>query len=428
MDTEGKSAHLKKASWSMFLVGFIIYSVISMTKSAYSASMASIINEGILKTSSAGIINTWFYIFYGGGQLRGFVMVDMVSLVSVIYMTLIGTLIAIIGMAFAKTFTVMLILWSFCGLMQFAVWPAMLRIIAEYVLMEHRQRAMILISFAYCIGMLTNYFIASIVLGVSNWRMLFVVSGVIIVACIISWAWIIKKTKTQRQIICQENKKLNEADLKTKENDAESHSMSFIKLLMVSGVIFLLVPAVFRSAMDLGLKTWVPKMMIDIYGVSESLASTLTTILVAVNLAGVFVAGLIHQRISRNTVLAFGICFMISIPFNVVLLFSGKIHILVVVLMLTLITTMMYAGHQLINVVIPSSFSRYNKTGSVAAMLNAIAAFGNAATTYGFGYIAENFGWNMIMVLILGFAVVSALFSVIAAPLWAKFSRNRVII
>ncbi len=426
METEIRSPQLKRVSWSVFIVSFIIYAVISMTKSAYSASMASIIGEGIFETSSAGIINTGFYIFYGGGQLLGVGIVDKVSPIKLIYMTLVGTLISIVGMAFAKTFTAMLVLWSFCGLMQFAVWPAILRIIAEYVLMEHRQKAMILISFAYCVGMLVNYLIASIVLGISNWRVLFIVSGIIIVACIISWFFITKRTKDTRALIFAENKMLNREANDKKDGNIDKNNISFLKVIMVSGVIFLLVPAVLRSAMDLGLKTWVPKMMIDIYGVSEGLASSFTTVLVAVNLAGVFIAGFITQRITKNTVLAFGICFLISLPFNILLLFTGKIHIVVVVLLLTVITTMMYAGHQFINVVIPSSFAKYNKTGSVAAMLNAIAAFGNAVTTYGFGYIASNFGWIKIMEMLVIFAVISIIFSLIAMPLWTKFSGSRV--
>ncbi len=428
MEIEERSSELKNASWSMFIISFIIYAVISMTKSAYSASMASIISDGIFKTSSAGIINTGFYIFYGGAQLLGVGVVDKVSPIKLVYITLAGTLISIIGMSFAKTFTAMLILWSFCGLIQFAIWPAILRIIAEYVLVEHRQKAMILISFAYCVGMLTNYLIASIVLGVSNWRVLFIVSGGFVTLCMILWFWITKKTKKMRGVIMEENHRFNAEAVRKKESGTVGDNMGFLKVIAVSGVIFLLLPSLFRSAMDAGLKSWVPKMMIDVYGISDSLASSFTTILVAVNLTGVFIAGWIHQRIAKNTAFAFGLCFLISVPFNIILLFTGKIHVIIVVALLTVVTTMMYAAHQLINVVIPSSFARFNKTGSVAAMLNAIASFGNAAAAYGFGYVAENFGWISMLVMLLVFAVIAFVFSVIAVPLWAKFQRNRVII
>lgn len=424
METDERLS-LKKASWSIFIVSFIIYVVISMTKSAYSASMASIIGEGIFTTSSAGIVNTGFYIFYGGGQLLGVGVVDKISPVKLIYMSLVGTFIAIIGMAISNSLVSMLIFWSFCGLAQFAIWPAILRVIAEYVLIEQRQKAMIMISFAYCVGMLLNYLMASVVLSISNWRMLFILSGAIVILSMIAWFLITRKNKEKVEDIRRENWVINQKYSLAKEKNATESQTGFLKIIAISGVIFLLVPAVLRSAMDLGLKTWVPKMMIDIYGVSEGLASSFTTVLVAVNLAGVFIAGFITQRITKNTVLAFGICFIVSLPFNILLLFTGKIHITIVVLLLTIITTMMYAGHQLINVVIPSSFAKYNKTGSVAAMLNAIAAFGNAATTYGFGYIAGNYGWSKIMEVLVVFAVVSVIFTLIAMPMWAKFSGSR---
>ena len=94
--------------------------------------------------------------------------------------------------------------------------------------------------------------------------MLFIVSGIIIVACIVLWFFITKHTKNARAVILAENKMLNREVTDKNEGNLDKNNISFLKVVMISGVIFLRVPAFFRSALDLGLKTWVPKMMIDI--------------------------------------------------------------------------------------------------------------------------------------------------------------------
>ena len=58
-----------KASWGLFLLCFMVYVFISMSKSAYSASMAAIIADGVFEKSYAGLINSGFYLLYGGAQL-----------------------------------------------------------------------------------------------------------------------------------------------------------------------------------------------------------------------------------------------------------------------------------------------------------------------------------------------------------------------
>lgn len=106
------------------------------------------------------------------------------------------------------------------------------------------------------------------------------------------------------------------------------------------------------------------------------------------------------------------------------LLLTGKIHVAFVVLFLTVVTTMMYAGHQFINVLIPSYFAKFNRAGSAAAFLNAIASFGIVVSNIGFGYLAEHFGWTVTIWSWVIIAAVAIVFSALASPLWKKFTKE----
>ena len=116
-----KLTNEEKSSWILFFSAWIVYAIISMTKSTYAASIVSIVAEGFLDKSQAGTVNASFYLFYGTAQLLGLKIVDRVSPFKLISITLIGTLISSIGMALADSYYMLIIFWSFCGLIQFAI-------------------------------------------------------------------------------------------------------------------------------------------------------------------------------------------------------------------------------------------------------------------------------------------------------------------
>lgn len=415
-------ADTKRASLVLFIASWIIYAIVSMTKSAYSASIASIISEGIFNKSQAGVINASFYFFYGTAQLLGVKLVDKIQPSRLVNVTLIGTAVSVLGMAFSKSFVAMLVFWSFCGLIQFAIWPAILRIITEFLHPDHTFGAMSAISFCYCGGMLLNYFFASIVLALSQWQTLFLLFFVIIIITFVAWRIVVLKTKSACVTLHYEYHKHLYDDKREPAQAEKSHSFS--KILVSSGLILLLVPSFMRTALDTGVKAWVPTMITESYaGVSPSFANVLTTVIVFVNLSGIFIAGFLYPRISKNSFFASGLCFLIALPFTVALLLIGKISVIAIVVFLAIITTMMYAAHQLIDVIIPAHFSKYGHSGSIASIINAIASYGAVVANILFGVIAQNYGWNATIIFWIIFALIAFVLCAVAAPIWKRFSE-----
>ena len=413
-----KSLYTKeqKASRTLFFVCWIVYAIVCMTKNAFGASMVSMIGEGFLTKSLAGTINASYYVFYGGAQLLLVKFVDKISPVKLINMALFGALFAMVGFAVADNFYVMLILWSLTGLLQFAIWPAVIRIMSQYLVPEHRAGAMVYIAFAYCTGMLANYGAAALILKFSGWRMIFNIFFLLLVATTLLWIIVAKKTTP----LLEGNVQINEP----KTSDEGQKKTGTWKILLSSGIALMLIPSFIRTMMDMGLKSWVPTMITENYGTSASFASALTTILLLVNLSGIYIVNFVYPKYIKNEALCFGFCFVISLPFTLLLLLTGKIPVGVAVLLLTLVTTLMYSGHQLINVIIPSKFASMNLSGGVASILNAVASFGAVAATFGFGYLADNFGWTATIMSWSIMAVIAAVFTFMSSGLWNKFTKN----
>ncbi|MBO5452356.1 MAG: MFS transporter [Clostridia bacterium] len=409
-----------KSSITMLWLCFFVYAILSMMKTAFSSSMAAIIHDGIFTNSEAGIINACFYFLYGLAQLFGAKMIDKTSPMTFLTIALLSAALSALGMAFAGSFAAMLVIWSLCGLLQFAAWPCTIKIIAEYLLDTHRHKAMTIIAFAYCFGNLLNYFFASIILNLASWRYIFIIDAIILGIMLI--IWLIPGMKASK-VLTGESVEKNIYDSKMHQND-NAPEISYIKLLRVSGILILLITGFIRTALDLGIKSWAPTLMVQSYGISPSFATTLTTILMVINLSGVFIANFIYPKYFKNVISALCTCFIICMPASIAMLFIGKIPLWSVVIMLIFFTTMMYCGNQLINVVVPSFFNKYNRSGSIAGILNAAASFGAVASNFGYGLLADKFGWSGTILSWSVMGIISIISCIIIVPIWTKFTKR----
>ncbi len=409
-----KGTNKEKASKLIFAAAWIAYTILSMARNCYSSAIAPIIADGLLDKSQSGIINAAFYLFYGGAQLLGAKLLDKISPIKMITASLFCTVIVMAGMSLARDFYTLLVLWCFCGLMQFGVWPAVVRILAEYVLPEHRSRAKFYISFSYCVGTILAFLMASVVLKVTSWPVIFVIMTVIAVGCTALWIPAVKKSEPTLLAV-------KVADTPTTTQSAPTEKANVFKLLLLSGVVFVLLPIGVRTALDLGLKSWVPTMIIDNYGVTPSFASAIATVLLFVNIIGVFIVFWIYPKKIKNEITMFFLVFVTTLPFIIALLLTGKVHMAFIVALLAIVTTIIYVGNQVAIVLIPSSFARFNCTGSVTSLINSVSSFGAMAANFGFGYLAQHFGWGVTIWSWIILAALSIVFCAIAIPVWKKF-------
>ncbi len=417
-----EETNAKKASLWLFVACFLAYMITSMTKNAFSAAIAAIVEDGFMTKSQAGLINGSYYIFYGGAQLFLAKLVDRVSPIKMLHMALLGALIAMIGFMITDSFVVMLVLWSLSGFMQSATWPATIRIISRYLITGFRGKAMTIIAFAYCAGAALNSLMVSVILKVSHWRTIFVFSALVIALCWIGFWFLSRITMpTLERLVEPAPGSVHEV-----KKHKRSHTW---RIMLVSGIVLMIIPGLVRAMLDNGVKTWVPTMMVESYGISPSFASLLATILMFVNLSGVFMVNIFCPRIIKSEVAMMGVCFLITLPCFGLLTLIGKIPLFAAILLLTAITTLMYAGNQLLNIMVPAKFAGLNLTGGIASTLNAFACFGIVIANFGFGYLADLFqDWNAVIWVWAGMALVGALFCFLAARFWSRFLKKRGVI
>ncbi len=404
----------KKMSLILLIISFATYTIIGFTRNAYAAAIAGIVEEGYFTKVDSGIIMSSFNITYCLSQIIGSYFVDKISPFKIISAGVIVTIFANIAMSISPTFWVIFIARGLCGIAQFGIWPSLLKIVAEYVNDSYRRKWMYIMPLGITCGNIVSYLIAALV---NNWRDLFALSYILLAISIIAFIVIVffsnKKAVDKLPVVTNETKKT------TTQNSSDN--IGLFKLMISSGAILLIIPTVAKSLINAGINSWMPTMIMESYNVSSGFSSTLTALSTCANLAAVLWVVLLYPKIFKLPTTMVGILFLFSLPLLIILSFIGHIPLILVVILITLINTFKNSIHQFSAVEIPAAYTKYNKAGMVAGIINAFATFSGVIANILYGYTAENFGWNVTVISWGVLALIGLIFSFITTPIWKKF-------
>ena len=404
----------KRVSLMLVVVCFVTYIIIGFTRNAYSAAIVGIISEGYFTKSQAGIIATSFNITYCLSQIVGSYFVDRISPFKIIIIGTIVTIFANIAMSINPTYWVIFIARGVCGVAQFGIWPAFLRILSEYVNEQHRSTWKYILPLGITAGSVVSYIGAALV---TNWRGLFTLSYISM--AIVTVVFIIISKYADKKAIVRSIEQKTQKNKDDKKTDGENISM--FKLMATSGAFFFIIPIFIRSLINGGISNWMPTMLMESYNVSPAISSVMTTISTFANFVAVFWVVILYPRVFKLQSTAMGMLFLFTVPFLMGTAFVGKIPMIFVVIFLTVTNTFKNSIHQFNTVEVPGAFTKYNKAGMMAGLINSVATAAGILSGWLWGFMAENYSWNVIIWVWTAMAFMSAIFCFAATPLWKRF-------
>ena len=162
----GKTLNNKKVSILLFLLVWLTYVLVAMTRNAASAAIAAIVDEGAMTKSQAGLITSVFYLVYGILQIPGGILADRYKPDRLILIGVIGSGIANAITIINSSYPVIMGAWVLNALSQFALWPSIIRILSSELEKSHRKMGIFYISIATPAGTFLSYVVA---IAVSRW-------------------------------------------------------------------------------------------------------------------------------------------------------------------------------------------------------------------------------------------------------------------
>lgn len=406
MNTDLEKEHV---SSFLFLSCFLMYTVICMIKSNYTASVAYIVSSGLFTKTDSGLISAAFYLVYGVGQWLGGSLADRCSPYRLISVGIAGSMIANLILCFTNRFLWVLMVWSLCGLAQFGIWPGVSKIVAAVLVSQHRQKAGIYVVFCLGFGGVLSYLLVTPLIERLGWSGVFGFNTLVLLLLLLFWHYTELRTK----------KVLYVSPLPRKKEYVQKSDTPFLPLFFRSGLVWIVLVNFIVNLLNIGLKTWVPTMMMESYGISPAWANMQTMVIYISNIVGtmgvIFLFNQIKNEATAEKVAMFG-----CLPMYFIVLFIGRLPQWSMIVALIVATTILYAIGN-INVRFSLAFETYGYSGTVSGLLNALASFGIVIANGGFGYLAESFGWSMVTAVLFASCLFACLLCVPAGVLWKKF-------
>ena len=406
MKTNLKTA--EQSSALLFILVFVLYALVYMTKNCYSAAMASIVNEGIMTKSQTGLIASMFYIVYAPFQVIGGIAADKYSEKTLIAVGVIGAGIANLLIYFVQNYIGMIIIWSLNAAMQFGIWPGIFKIITTRIIPSQRVKSVFYISISSSVGLFLSYLLS---MFITNWKHNFLLSAVILFVS--AAVFVVGYTKLDKNLEKAENAPVVK----------QAANGNILNLFFGSGLLLLFVVYLGVNLLNLGVKSLVPVMLMESYeAVSPATANGLNIILVVVGPIGMLLAK--NETFSRfNCVSVISALLVASLPFLAVITFLGKIPMAVIVasftaMMLFLASTMPFFSQ------VSLFFHKYGRSATIAGIFNGMAALGIVLANYVFTRLAEAKGWIFTARCWVVMAAFAWVLSAVTIPVWKKFIKK----
>lgn len=402
-----KSRLIVAAMWVLYCASYFI-------RTCYAATIAPLAEEGIYSKGEIGLIGTAFFICYGVGQLISGLIGDKIN---PFFMVMFGSVLGAVCcflMPAAGSLGVLIGVWAANGLFQSMLWSPILRVFSETIDESLSKKAILNIALSLPVGTVLAYLMSSMIIKYLNWKYVFIFGGSVVVIAVLFAGF---------AIFCSE-KDIEKVPVIQKQN-AEAHNnvnkKGLAAVAVSSGMLFIMIPSILHGMMRDGITNWVPAMISEVYGVSTSFSVFVTIALPIFNAFGAYLVTPLYKKLGENEMKTAGVTGFAALVPLLIMLFMNKLPVYVIIVLLAVTTSVMYALNYLIISLVPVRFSKFGFTSGISGILNSGAHIGCALSSYGFGAISEKAGWSAVIIVWIVSSVLITVFSFASNKRWSRF-------
>ena len=415
---------------------FLAYMTAYFGRLNFTAAMTEMIASGLMDKQAAGIVNTAFYLVYGGGQLLFGALGDRFSPFLFVGGGLVGSALANLAMYIVTggqvNLAALAVVWGLNGLAQSALWSPIIRILSTLLEPRAAVAACSNMLIACTAGTVGSYPLSTILMKTGGWRSVFLVPGFILITAAAGWMVVYASLRAKNPISAFDNLAVyrkaggcGDDGCHNSRSDCESgRSAKLLPLLTASGVLFMVPAVLFMAMLREGSSTWTPVIITEMFGKSPSDSVLITAVIPLISTFGVVAARRLHERRRLNNMLASALYFALITLCNASLLTSGFKSLPVIIASICGTATFSLALNAVQVSIIPAYFARYGRSGIVCGVLNSIAAFASSASSLFIGAAQPVIGWNGCVAAWIAMAALSALLCLALARRWKRFAGD----
>ena len=373
----------KKLSYkAVVALGFLVYFFSYAMRLDYSASIVAIVSDLKITNTMASWAVTGSFITYGVGQVICGIIGDKVSPTKMISVAMLGTILVNTLVSFCSNIWIITALWCLNGVCQAMIWPPLTRFISEQVGTEKYANAVTVAGLSVSTGTIFVYLFVPVVLEYTIWRNVFRCMSVLGIVMVLIWFFATRGIKMGKA-----------AGVKKAYSNK---TISIFGLIVLAGLVPIFLAIALQGILRDGIQTWLPSLVNKQFNLDESSSVLSAAILPVFSMICVLVANTLNNRIKhelKTAAIMFGFSFVAAIP----IVLGVKLPIITIICAALISASMHGVNHMLI-ALIPKNFAKYGMVSTFSGILNACTYIGASVSSYGFASVADNFGWNAVLI------------------------------
>lgn len=387
-------------------LGFLVYFFSYAMRLDYSASLVAIVSDLKITNTMASAAVTGSFITYGVGQVICGFIGDKISPVKMISIAMLGTILVNILVSFCSSIALITVLWSINGVCQAMLWPPLARFVSEQVGTEKYSDAITTVGLSASVATIFIYIFVPFVLEITVWRNVFRCMSVFGIIMMLVWGYVTRNIPMGKAV----------ATTKTQSQK----TISVWGLISLAGLIPIFITIALQGILRDGIQTWLPSLVNESFGLSESSSVLSTAVLPVLSMVSVIISNAIYHRIKnelKTASIMFGIAFIATVPMGLGL----KVPTIVTIVLAAMISGCMHGVNLMLISLIPKNFSKYGMVSTFSGILNAFTYVGAAVSSYGFAALADGIGWNAVLISWCIIALLGTALCVFKIKGWTKF-------
>ena len=398
---------MKGRERELSLLFCLVYFASYITRINYGAVIPEVVRDLGITNAQAGLAVTGSFITYGAGQpLMGW-LGDRLPPKPLLTAGLLGTALCNLAAAAQSGVIAITVLWSVNGFFQSMLWPPLIRMIADAMPQEAYRRTCVNVVSAANGGTILIYLSAPLLIRWGSWRLCLVAPAAAALAVAVLWQ---VRVRAGREAVGVRRDGGEEGD----------RSLSTGRLVLLSGVPFILGATMLQGLLRDGITTWMPTYISEAFSLGTGLSILSAVVLplfaiVALRLTAKLLGACGGNEMTVSLLLfaaAAGGCLVLC-------LCSGSVPLTAAMMALVC-----GSGHGVNQMLISNASVRYAPYGRVSTMtgiLNACTYVGSALSAYGFAAVADRWGWQRLILLWLLCSVLGGLLCWCNQKRWKKF-------
>ena len=374
----------------IFLCCWFTYLTAYLCRVNFSSAMTALEMEKGFTAEKLGLIGAVYYGIYACGQLVNGYIGDRVRANRFILLAISGTMLCNLGMAFADSYGLTILLWGVNGCFQSMFWSTIIRVLAQNIPAEKRASISAGISLAMPVAYMVSWSLLGRCLDGAAAKWYFIIPAVVCLPLMGAWLLLSRRLSFVSDI----------------NNTSKRSIRETVAFLGREKLLWMVPVCMLHGLIKEGAAYWTPMLVAGMDISAGWSPYLLAGILPAANLVGILASRVMLKNSKGSPFFILAAVFIAIVLVSAgLLLGSGGLFI---VGMMALISGMCYANNTILMSYLPMQYTADNMVASMIGVFDFASYAGAAVSTYVLGRVLADFGFAPLPGIWLGAAAAGA--------------------